>query len=55
MEIKGRRGLEVGEDKKGAAKTKRSNFNYFLSNSRQIASCSALLRNPLPSQFESAR
>lgn len=51
MEMKGRR-LERGEGKKEETKTKQSNFHDFLSNSRQTASPSALLRIPLRSQFE---
>lgn len=54
MEMKWRRRLEVEEGKEErASETNKSNFNYFLSNSRQIAFPSALLRNTLRSQFES--
>lgn len=47
MEMKGRRRLEMGEDNKGEAETKKSNFNYFLSNARQIASSTALFKKTL--------
>lgn len=37
----------MGEDNKGEAETKKSNFNYFLSNARQIASSTALFKKTL--------